>query len=255
MHAVRIALFALLSAAALSAQVPANPATTKPSKPVFLSGEQRQAFLQRIEKRMTGVQTIAAEFEQEKVLALFDESAFTPRLIIFRRPDKLRWETQRPFRSLLIVNADDVAKFEYTSGDRRPLKLGRARDVLLIVMKQIRGWFRGNFGQDAEDYDIAVAESPRPMIVLKPKDAAMRKNLRAIEVELKADLRSVERVTIREPGDDKTVMTFRELRRDAALPPSYFDPTNPDAVTTDAIRKLPGHKKPKQPVVNERDDG
>ena len=67
----------------------------------------------------------------------------------------------------------------------------------------------------------------------------MRGMLRAIEVDLVPDLSAVQRVVVREVGDDYTSMTFTELRRDADLPPSWFDVRDPSEVDVASIAGLP----------------
>ena len=80
-------LFTLCSSAVLAPGV-------QDEAPRFLEGAERERFLDQLEQRMSARKTIAAEFEQEKVLSLFDDTLKTRGAILFAAPDKLRWETQ-----------------------------------------------------------------------------------------------------------------------------------------------------------------
>lgn len=209
----------------------------------FLEGPERERFLNELEQRMSARKTVAAEFEQEKVLALFDDPLQSRGVILFEAPapgsphgGKLRWEIQAPFQSILIVADDDVAKFEFgADGQRRALELGRAKDPLLVVMSQIRAWFLGRFDRRESSYRLRVAREPEPLIVLEPADAGLKRNLKAIEVSLSSALDAVSRVVVVERSGDRTTMSFREKRRDGPLAAGYFDLKAPLALDLAAL--------------------
>ena len=215
--------------------------------PHFLEGAERETFLGELESRMAARKSVVAEFEQEKVLALFEEPLKSRGAILFEAPTdcascgKLRWEILEPFRSILIVAGKDVAKFEFTSdGERRVLELGRAKDPLLAVMDQIRGWFLGRFDRRESSYALKVARQPEPMIVLEPKDAGLKRNMRAIEVRLASELDGVRSVTILEVSGDRTTMRFQERRKDLAIPAACFDLRAPAELELEKLLPGPG---------------
>ena len=204
-------------------------------EPRFLEGAERERFLDELEARMAARKSVAAEFEQEKVLSLFDDKLVSRGVILFQAPDKLRWEIQAPFQSILVVAGEDVAKFEFVRGEKRALQLGRGKDPLLLVMSQIRGWFLGKFDRGEKTYRVRVAREPAPLIVLEPADEGLRKNLSAIEVSLADTLDAVSRVVVREKGGDKTTMTFHEKKRDVLIPGPYFDLKDPRPLVLEAL--------------------
>lgn len=192
-----------------------------------LIGEEREAFMSDVEKSMGEVQTVVAGFVQEKHLSLFGDVVETKGCIVYSRPDKLRWEIRDPFRSILIVAGDDVAKFEFQKGERRRLELGRSRDIILMVMDQIRSWFRGDFEKSDETYDVQVFATTPARIVLMPKDEAMSQSLEAIELHLSRDRSAMDQVIIREKGGDKTVMRFNRSQEELEVVEDYFDIIDP----------------------------
>lgn len=206
----------------------------------FLEAEDRAAFLRKVKERMGQVRSFVADFSQEKTLSVFKDTVSSSGFILFERPDRLRWEIREPFRSQLLVAGDKVAKFEFVGGKRRSLKLGRGHDAILVVMERLRGWFRGEFDQEGDPFLVSVSTRPTPLIVLTPRDAAMKKNLTAVELVPTEDLVSVTSVTIRERGGDKTVMTFSGYARDLAVPESAFSLTDPAELDLAALRKTAG---------------
>ena len=212
---LRIAL-PLLLLAPLAAQKP-------------LAGEARTQLLKQVEVKMSKVQHVSAAFTQEKHDSLFGDVLKSKGHILYGRPDKLRWEYRAPFQSILIVAGDDVAKFEIEEGKRRRLELGKTKDVLLVVMEQIRSWFRGDFTAAERHYDVKVFAEPA-RVTLTPKDKALKKTLASIELAFAKDLQSVTRVTIREASGDHTVMSFVDPEHPKTLEAATFDTKDPASI-------------------------
>lgn len=228
-------------------------ATGAPQAP--LTGKGRDAFLKKVEQRMAKVRTVVARFAQQKHLALFGDVVKTSGCILYARPDQLRWEIRQPFRSILIVAGRDVAKFEFHKGKRRRLELGRSSDIILMVMNQIRGWFRGDFARSMQRYDVRVfapTEKRTARIELRPKDKNLARNLQRIELRFAKTLTSIERVTIFERGSDQTVMDFTKLRDNPVIAKDYFDVRAPREFDPAAFEKPTSRPRkratpPKQP--------
>ncbi|MBN1443965.1 MAG: outer membrane lipoprotein carrier protein LolA [Planctomycetes bacterium] len=211
----------------------AEPPTAAESKPArapqrkLLEGAERAEFLARVEEKMAAVQSIAAEFAQEKELRLFETALRSSGVILFQRPDRLRWEIREPFRSILVASGSTAGKYEYTGGERRELRLKDGGQAVLIVLAQMRAWFQGRFEDRGRHFDVDVSDSPSPLIILRPRLEAMKKSLEAVEIELRPDLSAVARLRIAERGGDSTKLTFREIRRDADLPADLFTVSDP----------------------------
>jgi outer membrane lipoprotein-sorting protein len=225
------AMLALLSTVIATTAIPQLPQ----SAPIFLEGAAVDEFLAEIEERMSSSTSVIAEFDQVQVLKVFEDRAEAKGAILFARPDRLRWEILEPFESVLIVAGDDAAKFESVSGERRALKLGRAKEALLVVMGQIRNWFQGRFEQRVGGYEMRVARKPVPMITLVPSDPKAAARMTTIEVYLVETLASVRQVILRKPNGDHTTMTFTERARDVTIPDAYFSVKNPARLELDKL--------------------
>ena len=234
MFSTRILILASLSAL-LSSESPARARqdasddTAKPKvelvAPVLLQGEERERFFTEVEKKMSAIKSVGATFSQEKRLALFKEPLISSGLILVSPPDQLRWEFRKPFRSVLIVSGDRVAKFEHEKDHWRKVKQGRQADAVLIVMDNVRSWFRGEFDPKGGKFEVDVARVPKPLIVMRPKDKMLSRTLSAVELTLAADFTHVVRVTIREKSGDKTEMNFTRLKTkdEQPMPTELFD--------------------------------
>lgn len=234
MRRMRPGILLLLLGAPLGAQGDAR---------VFLEGKERTAFLAEVERKMSAVRSFVADFEQKKKLSVFKGTAVSSGFILFQRPDHLRWEIRKPFRSILIVSGNGVAKFEFVGGKRRALKLGRARDALLLAMERIRSWFKGDFDREGKHYKVAVSRRPTPLIVLTPLDARLKKTLKAIEFTPTRDLAGMRQVTIRERGGDHTVLVFSRRTDNVKAPAAAFSLKEPQDLDLAKLRATAGGKR------------
>ncbi|MHC4958144.1 MAG: outer membrane lipoprotein carrier protein LolA [Planctomycetota bacterium] len=191
----------------------------------FLPPAERDAFLKKTAAAMQAVKSFRASFVQEKKLKVFQDTVRSEGVIVFERPDRVRWELTKPFRSLLIVNGAEVGKFRWVDGKREALKLGRAEDAVRIAMERIRDWFRGEF--DQKEYEIDVAAKPEARIVLRPRGKALRKTITALEFYPTKKLNAMQRVVIREAAGDVTTMRFADHKPGYQPPKGTFSTTDP----------------------------
>jgi len=179
----------------------------------------------RLAAAMKTVRGFRADFEQEKKLKVFKKPVRSTGVLLFERPDRMRWETRTPFRSLLVVNGAKVAKFEWVDGKRRALKLGRGADALLVAMRRLRAWFTGEF--DEKTFSVEVKEKPAIQLILRPKEKALRARIDRIEFFPAKDLKSMKRVVIVEAKGDVTTLRFKNHKANQPAPKNTFSVTDP----------------------------
>jgi|GEM_PF-1575509 len=235
---------ALAVGGALGAWSGAAPSSQEESaaEPRWLAGEPLDAFFVEVEKAMGDLKSVAATFEQTKHLALFKEPLRSNGQILFGAPDKLRWEFRKPFRSVLVVSADRVAKFERDGERWKKLDQGRQSEVVLVVMDEIRSWFRGDFDREGGRFEVRGSREPRPTIRLAPKEELLARSLNEVELALSEDLAHVVRVTIREVSGDRTVMDFTAVERgkEATLPEGLFSLATVEEVRVEELAEPEG---------------
>lgn len=214
-------------------------------QPTLLEGEERRAFLDRIERAMAPVESIVATFEQRKTLRLLKRPLVTTGVIAFSRPDSLRWDITKPFESTLVVVGEKVAKFETVDGKRRKLELGRRADALALVMDRIRSWFLGRFEEDSEAFEVQVIGAPA-CVRLVPKSATWSRTIRAIALDIGPKLDRVRKVTIEEREGDFTEITFKLVGRHVEFVPKVFSLTAPVALSEKAWRLRAAESQPKK---------
>jgi outer membrane lipoprotein-sorting protein len=160
----------------------------------IVSAGEREDYLARLSKSLGQVKSVRADFTQTKKLAVFKKPVTAEGVLIFERPDRLRWEIRKPFRSILIVNGDKVAKFEWVDGF------------------------------DEKAYEIAVEKT---RVILKPRDKALKKTIASLELFPAKDLKAMRKVVVRERTGDVTELAFSGHRTGTKPPKGTFSPTAP----------------------------
>ena len=206
-------ILAALTGAAAAAEEPASREMT----PAELG-----ALLDRLERNLGSIQSLAAAFTQEKHLELFSDVVMAEGIVAFRRPDDVRLEFTQPFQSVLIARRDSVAKYECVDGTWEKIKLG-STSVIQMVTGQIATWLQGRFREKSSVYQISARTGAEPVVVLTPKSKDFLKHIVSIELTISADETRVASVVIREPEGNFTKMVFTSEQRDIPLRDDVFD--------------------------------
>ena len=183
-----------------------------------LRGEKAMVFLEELENKFGKIDSLEVAFQQEKHLKAFADVLTTHGMVYFQAPDKIRVETQKPYRSVMIFDGGSVAKYERIEGDWLKVDVPRA-EVSQSVNKQISEWLTGKFRSQAEIYEFFVSSEKE--IRLTPRSDALKEFISSIDVFISSD--QVERVFIREPEGDETRMFFSVKGKNASLPPALFN--------------------------------
>jgi outer membrane lipoprotein-sorting protein len=195
--------------------------------------EDTRAFLARFSKAMSGVSTVFSEFEQDRHMALLEAPLRSTGVIIFSKPNRLRWDTVTPYRSTLIADGKNVAQFEKMGDSWKKLKIGYAA-AMGEVMESLSLVWGGDLAGQRKHYRLAVKDGEEPTLTLTPRDSGMRKVISAIELHFKEDLSAATRVVLKEPGGDSTVIRFVSQNINPKLPERCFNLDSP--VALDQIR-------------------
>lgn len=120
-----------------------------------VSDGRRAAIIKSIEESLHKINTLKADFVQERHIALFYDVLRSKGVLAFERPDKLRWELKEPYRTLMLFNKNDVSKFRVADGKIKKANFGM-EDVLRGTLGQIISILKGDFGKSMEAYNFAV---------------------------------------------------------------------------------------------------
>ena len=192
-----------------------------------LSPAELDAFLARAKAAAANVQTVQADFTQTRSSSLFATPLVTKGVCSFGMGGKLRWETNTPYWSALLCDGGKVAKFDLDGGKPRRLDLGNV-DIVRDILAMVGAWTAGDFAAAKADYQLtADAQGAVTVVRLKPKSAALRRYVQAVELSFDNATLGARQVKIVEGPDDALLIEFANERRNPSLPPGLFDPDKP----------------------------
>jgi outer membrane lipoprotein carrier protein len=206
--------------------------------------EAPEALLAKIQASLGTVRAAYCEFEQERTLDLFDEPLRSSGVMVFEAPGRVRWETVRPYESILVSDGSAVAQYEKVDGRWKRLQVafpGALRGFLEKVTAIQRGQVEGL----SREYEVTAARRPGgAVLTLVPRAPEARKTIAAIELALREDLSAATGVTLKEPNGDATRIVFKGEMRDPPLPEKTFDAAAPVDLKT-LQERVHGAAKPK----------
>jgi len=173
--------------------------------------------------------SMGVQFEQHKRLAVLDITLQSQGMILFQRPECVRYEILAPMQSLLLFDGKKIRNYTFAEG-RWALLNSPAASAVGQVLRQIGHWMQGEFDQEQDMFTIEVvpSESGAGVIRLTPKRHAMTKYVQRIEILVdKAPDYRVTQVTIHESDVDRTELRFSHELHNPALPDKAF--TAPEA--------------------------
>lgn len=164
------------------------------------------------------VDSISADFVQEKHLPILTKPLISKGRLLYRRPDALRWEYTSPVKSVLLMHGGDARRF--IQSDRGLVEDVSVRlQAMQFVMPEISGWLCGRFqGNPMFDAKLTGINT----IVLVPKDPGMARFIQRIELLMSDRPGVIEQVLIFESDDAFTRMAFSNTQVNPALDDRLF---------------------------------
>ncbi|MBU4318777.1 MAG: outer membrane lipoprotein carrier protein LolA [Proteobacteria bacterium] len=185
-----------------------------------ITGSQLNQLLVDAEQNFAEINTIKTLFTQEKSLSLFAEPVISKGFCIFKAPDQIRLEYTEPFKSSLLVNHNQIYKYEFYAGQWKKLD-SADKEIMLTVMGNIGSWLKGKF-KDPQVYDISAMNGDKKTIFLVPKHTAFKKFIRSFELGLNNHINGLDYIIIHENEKDYTKITFHNDVINTAVSDTVF---------------------------------
>lgn len=152
--------------------------------------------------------SLSARFRQTKHLKALQDVLVTTGTLDFRRGGRLRWHTDPPGDSDLLLQGS-------TATLKMPgMAIGQAIDLssdpgMAKVFDTLRAVLEADFDRLTPLFDVRVLTG-RPLVVsLKPRSETLGRTLNEIRLDFDARYRLL-RVTLKEPDGDWTEIAFRD---------------------------------------------
>ena len=189
------------------------------SKEVTVTGSQLTQLTQAISKAHQQVQTLSANFTQEKSSTLFTEKVIQKGVFCYQSPKQLRWEDKSPKALTLLFDDTKVTILTDKGAVNNPNKM------LNELGKMIINTINGTNMSDNSNFDISYAKNTQDgnyIAILKPINKKIKANYNSIKVVLNGKDYLAEKVIMNESNGDVTTIIFSNKKVNQALPANSF---------------------------------
>jgi outer membrane lipoprotein-sorting protein len=181
-----------------------------------------EEVLSRLEERVSGIQTLRADFVQEKFLAVFDEPLLLKGTILMQKPDLFSWIVREPLRYSMVIQGEVVRQWDEDT--RRVEKLSLSKNpVFKMAIQQLRDWLSGAYKSMLGQYRVTVLDRSPISLEFVPRDTALVQGvIDRVTVEFDRDERYIWRIQIFERQGDRTLITFENTLLNAPIAPTAW---------------------------------
>ena len=211
---------------------PAKPtpsASVKPTAKTAKSASPLPPLLQEVEKKYTQAATLRASFTQINEVASLKTTKTTSGVIMVKRPDKLRWETQHPDTNLLV---SDGQKFWFYTP---PFDEGEHGQVIERRTNEINSKLANALlsGRFSVARDMKIRQDGPSHFVLTPK-AGTSGTVKQAEIEINLEMKLIFKVVLAHQGGNRSEITLDNIEIGKAIGDELFvfvAPPNTDKVS------------------------
>lgn len=185
----------------------------------FLSVTDIDDLKSKLATHAASTNSIESNFVQEKHLWMLNEVLVSEGEFLFKKENSVKWQYTTPIEYTIIihngkftiVNNNKVNEF---SIDSNPL----FREINNMIVTAIRGDFIDNPDFDAEFFE----SNDNYLAKLTPTNDNVSSMLEKIEIYFNRKNMQVVKVVFREPGDDFTLITFKNKKLNSELSDDRF---------------------------------
>ena len=181
-----------------------------------------EEVLSKLEERVSGIQTLKADFVQEKFLAVLDEPLLLKGTIFMQKPDLFSWIVTEPLRYSMVIRGEVVHQWDEDT--RRVEKISLSKNpIFKMAIQQLRDWLSGAYRSMLGQYEVRVLARSPVSLEFVPRDTALAQGIiDRVTVEFDRDERYIWRIQIFEKQGDSTILTFANTLLNAPIAPTAW---------------------------------
>jgi outer membrane lipoprotein-sorting protein len=177
------------------------------------------AFKQTVNAVSQKTQTLTTDFVQYKHLDFLSKDIETSGKLFFKEPNLLKWQYKKPYNYSIIFKNGKILIDD--QGKKSAVDIGNSK-IFSKINKLIIGSVSGNMFDDKE-FDISFYKTKANNITrLLPKDAALKKYIKQIELTFDIQDATVVQIKLIESSDDYTRIVLKNKTLNAKIDDSQF---------------------------------
>jgi len=210
-----VVLFVGLSWAAASAEPPAKKQGADESSRV-------EEVLARLEERMSAVQSLKANFVQEKHLAVLEQPLILRGSIFMQKPDLFAWHVREPLRYSMVIEGETISQWDGDTGQVQKISLSK-NPPFKVAIRHMRDWFSGAYRSMLGEYEVTVLDEDPISITFVPRISTFAQELiERVTIIFESDERYIRQIRIVERRGDSTLLSLGDTALNTAIDPSAW---------------------------------
>jgi outer membrane lipoprotein-sorting protein len=180
------------------------------------------ALLDALSQERQQLRSLRASFEQVRRIGVLATDVTSRGQMVLVRPDRLRWQLLPPDAVTYWVGPEGLA---YATGTSRARVDRAAAGQLGGVMEDLLSFLGGDLRSLRSRFALSARRlESGARIEARPRDEAVRKVLRKLEVEVAADLVSPRHVLLEETESELVRVRFFDVERNVEVAPASMRP-------------------------------
>lgn len=185
-------------------------------QPAFAAGK-IPLLISKLEKKYSAAKTLSVQFEQVRVSSLTKQNEKSTGKIFFFRPNRIRWETETPEKSLLVSNGKTFWFYTppFSPGDAGQVAERRSQDV------------QSQFAQDLLSGRLSVSKETRiedlgsSRFRLTPKKGAAG-SVKTAEITIDSKSLTIQKLELIHEDGSRVELTFSKIELGTPLDAKLF---------------------------------
>ena len=185
-----------------------------------MSESEMAAFKQSVKAVSIKIKTLTTDFVQYKHMDFLAKDIETSGKMVFKEPNLLQWQYKKPYNySIIFKNGKILINDE---GKKSSVDAGNSK-IFAKINKLIVGSVSGDMFDDKE-FSISYFKTAAHNITkLIPKDGALKKYIKQIELTFDKQDATVIQVRLLESSEDYTKIVFKNKMLNAKIDDSVFN--------------------------------
>jgi len=162
-------------------------------------------FREQLTTALKSLSSLSSDFTQTKRLSYLEKPAVATGRLLFRSPNKIRWEYHTPKPSVTILDGNDNRQGKGGPGP--------------LLAAALSG---GDLFDDSRFSNTYYRDGPDYIVVQTPKDKTFSRLIKQAELVIDGRTWLVKRVEITDPSSDSTTLEFINQQKNTAIPTETF---------------------------------
>ena len=185
-----------------------------------MTSAEQVSFKQSVNEVSKKIKTLSTDFVQYKHMDFLSKDIETSGKMNFKEPDLLQWQYKKPYNYLIVFKKGKILIND--EGKKSAMDVGNSK-IFAKINRLIIGSVSGNLF-DEKEFDISCFRTKTQRIArLLPKDAALKKFIKQIELTFEPEDFTVIQIKLIESSDDFTRIVLKNKATNVKIDDAVFN--------------------------------